>query len=83
MSRQATLAGQAPASQGGLQANAEIFQWLLANPDECASAVADAYSQWSPGADGEYGDFTALLRKEIAYQRLKAGMGGFRGREAL
>lgn len=63
-------------------ANGEIFQWLLENPDECACAVADAYSSYSPEADGGLGDFATLLRQEITFQRLRRGLGGFDGRSA-
>lgn len=46
--------------------DAEMFQWMCENPDEAASAIGDAYTQW----DGGYmKDWKRLLLDEIDHQR--------------
>lgn len=47
--------------------DADRYRWMVSHPDECASAVMDAYERWLPG-DSERGDFAALLNEEIAHQ---------------
>lgn len=46
--------------------DAELFQWLCANPDEAASAIDDAYNRWN-GEDAK--DWKRLLLDEIDHQR--------------
>ena len=50
------------------------YEWMRQNPDECASAVQDAYTQWSPGEDGFGGDFGALLDNEVSRQKLRLAL---------
>ncbi len=47
--------------------DAELFQWMCANPDEAASAINDAYGQSWDDAKG----WKRLLLDEIDHQRKK------------
>lgn len=52
-----------------LEADRKRMDYMLKNPDEAASAVADAYNRWDPR---DYIDqWLTLLREEIDYQMSK------------
>lgn len=51
-----------------LRLKADLLDWLLDDPDRCASAIEDAYNQW----DGnEPSDWRDILNSEIAFRKLK------------
>jgi hypothetical protein len=59
----------------GLARDGKIYRWLQGNPDDCASAVADAYSQWHPG-DPDPKPFDAILEGEVERLMRKRGAWG-------
>lgn len=59
----------------GLSRDGKIYRWLQDNPDDCASAVADAYSQWHPG-DPDPKPFDAILEGEVERLMRKRGAWG-------
>lgn len=51
-----------------LRAKADLYDWLVADADRCASIVADAYGAW----DGENHEvWMEFLGGEIAFQRVR------------
>lgn len=52
-----------------LEADRMRMDYMLKNPDEAASAVADAYNRWDPYHFAD--TWPTLLREEIDYQMSK------------